>query len=172
MTIFPLIPVPEMVMLALNILLWPIFHILVSKFTLALDNKYFLEDRGLFKIHRWEKSGRFYEAFLFIRSWKKFVPDGATIFNEGFKKKSLQGTEVSYLIQFIQETRRAELSHLLQIFPAIFFFIFNTFSIAMIMVVYALAFNLPLIWLQRYNRTRFEKLLSRLLRLLNICRFE
>jgi glycosyl-4,4'-diaponeurosporenoate acyltransferase len=84
------------------------------------------------------------------------------IFNDGFKKKSLQGTELTYIQTFINETRRAELSHLLQILPFIVFFVFNTFWIAMIMCVYALAFNVPLIMVQRYNRFRFQKLVKRL----------
>jgi glycosyl-4,4'-diaponeurosporenoate acyltransferase len=99
---------------------------------------------------------------LKIRSWKKIIPDGATIFNEGFKKKNLKGTQKDYLFQFIEETRRAEYSHLLQMIPCVTFFIFNDFWIAMIMVAYAFIFNLPLIWLQRYNRIRFQRLVKKL----------
>jgi glycosyl-4,4'-diaponeurosporenoate acyltransferase len=159
---FPLIPVPYWLMLSLNIVLWPFFHILISKITLKMKDESFSKDAGIYKARRFEQDGRFYEKVLLIKKWKKIIPDGATIFNEGFKKKSLTGTSIEYIQTFINETRRAELSHLLQIIPCIVFFIFNRFEIAMIMVAYALIFNVPLIWLQRYNRMRFQKLLTRL----------
>jgi glycosyl-4,4'-diaponeurosporenoate acyltransferase len=162
MSWFPLIPVPNWLMLTLNIILWPIYHLIISKITLHAPNKMFEKDSPLYRQRRFEQDGKFYERFLGIRKWKKIIPDGATIFNEGFKKKHLQGTQKDYLKMFINETRRAEYSHLLQIIPCLTFFIFNEFWIAMIMVTYALVFNLPLIWLQRYNRFRFQRVLKRL----------
>jgi glycosyl-4,4'-diaponeurosporenoate acyltransferase len=159
---FPLIPVPTWLMLALNIILWPVYHLAISKITLHTPATRFQQDSWLYRQRRWEKDGQFYEKVLGIRLWKKWIPDGATIFNEGFKKKHLTGTQKAYLQTFIEETRRAEYSHLLQILPCVTFFIFNEFWIAMIMVIYALVFNLPLIWLQRYNRIRFQRVLKRL----------
>ena len=162
MNIFPLIPVPRWLMLGLNIILWPIFHLLISNITLRTPDIKFKKDSLLYRKRAYEKDGRFYEKFLFIRVWKKWIPDGATLFNQGFKKKHLTGTQKSYIQHFIEETRRAEYSHILQILPCVTFFIFNEFWIAMIMVVYAFAFNMPLIWLQRYNRIRFQRLLTKL----------
>lgn len=162
MSLFPLIPVAPWLMLVLNIVLWPIYHLAISKITLHTPDHRFQQDTWLYKEKPWEKQGRFYEDVLRIRAWKKFIPDGATLFNEGFKKKQLQGTQQPYLIKFIEETRRAEYSHLLQIIPCVTFFIFNDFWIAMIMVAYALLFNIPLIWVQRYNRIRFQRLVKRL----------
>lgn len=162
MNIFPLVEVPSWLMLTLNIILWPIFHGVISNLTLRMKEHYFIKDTCLYRLKAWEKEGRIYETVFNIKAWKKLVPDGATIFNDGFKKKSLQGTELSYIQTFINETRRAELSHLLQILPFIVFFIFNSFWIAMIMFVYAFAFNVPLIMVQRYNRFRFQKLVKRL----------
>jgi len=159
---FPLIPVPTWLMLILNIVLWPIFHLGISKITLKTPDIKFKKDGWLYRQRKYEANGAFYEKILKIRWWKKWIPDGATIFNEGFKKKNLQGTQKYYIQNFIEETRRAEYSHILQIFPCVTFFIFNEFSIATIMVIYALAFNLPLIWLQRYNRFRFQRLLKKL----------
>ncbi len=159
---FPLIPVQPWVMFVLNIVLWPIYHLTISKFTLHTPAIKFKTDTWLYRPRRYEHDGKFYETILKIRLWKKFIPDGATIFNEGFKKKTLKGTQRDYIQDFIEETRRAEYSHLLQIIPCVTFFIFNDFWIAMIMVVYAFGFNLPLIWLQRYNRFRFQRLLKKL----------
>jgi glycosyl-4,4'-diaponeurosporenoate acyltransferase len=160
--IFPLIILPNFWVFFLNIILWPIFHLGISKITLLMKDKYFQQDHGLYAIRPYEQDGLFYTNVLNIRVWKKWIPDGATIFNEGFKKKQLLGTQSSYIQQFILETRRAELTHVLQIIPCLVFFIFNVWWVALIMVVYAFAFNLPLIWLQRYNRIRFTALLTRL----------
>ncbi len=162
MNIFSLIPVPRWLMLGLNIILWPIFHFLISNITLRIPDIKFKKDSWLYRRKAYEKDGRFYERFLLIRVWKKWIPDGATLFNQGFKKKHLTGTQKSYIQHFIEETRRAEYSHILQILPCVTFFIFNEFWIAIIMVVYAFAFNMPLIWLQRYNRIRFQRLLTKL----------
>jgi glycosyl-4,4'-diaponeurosporenoate acyltransferase len=162
MNLFPLIPVDTWVMLILNIILWPIYHLLISKITLKMPAVKFKKDSWLYRQRGFEKDGRFYERVLKIRWWKKFIPDGATIFNEGFKKKNLQGTQKDYLMTFIEETRRAEYSHILQIVPCVTFFIFNDFWIAIIMVAYAFLFNMPLIWLQRYNRIRFQRLIQKL----------
>jgi glycosyl-4,4'-diaponeurosporenoate acyltransferase len=159
---FPLVPVQPWVMFILNIILWPIFHLVISKITLHTPEIKFKKDTWLYRARTYEQGGKFYETFLKIRSWKKFIPDGATIFNGGFKKKNLISTQRDYIQTFIEETRRAEYSHLLQILPCVTFLIFNDFWIAMIMVVYAFGFNLPLIWLQRYNRFRFQRLIEKL----------
>jgi glycosyl-4,4'-diaponeurosporenoate acyltransferase len=159
---FPLVPVQPWVMFILNIILWPIFHLVISKITLHTPEIKFKKDTWLYRAHTYEQGGKFYETFLKIRSWKKFIPDGATIFNGGLKKKNLISTQRDYIQTFIEETRRAEYSHLLQILPCVTFLIFNDFWIAMIMVVYAFGFNLPLIWLQRYNRFRFQRLIKKL----------
>jgi glycosyl-4,4'-diaponeurosporenoate acyltransferase len=160
--IFPLIATPNWLMLLLNIILWPIYHLTISKITLHTPAARFIKDNWLYRQRQFENDGLFYVRWLGIRQWKKYIPDGATIFNEGFKKKHLQGTQRAYLISFIEETRRAEYSHILQILPCLTFFIFNQFWIAMIMVVYAFGFNLPLIWLQRYNRFRFQRILEKI----------
>jgi len=160
--IFPLIPVSTWLMLMLNIVLWPVFHLVISNITLRTPDIKFKKDTWLYRTRLYEKEGIFYEKFLWIRIWKKWIPDGATLFNQGFKKKHLAGTQKSYIQHFIEETRRAEYSHILQILPCLTFFIFNEFWIAMVMVMYAFAFNMPLIWLQRYNRIRFQRLLKKL----------
>lgn len=162
MNMFPLITIQPWLMLILNIILWPIFHLGLSKLTLNMHQRHFKKDTWLYRLRKYEDDGRFYERFLGIRRWKKWIPDGATLFNEGFKKKHLLGTQKEYIQTFILETRRAEFTHILQIFPCLIFFIFNSFWIAMIMVVYALMFNVPLIWLQRYNRARFLRIVYRL----------
>ena len=158
--IFPLIDVPFWLMIVLNVILWPIFHMIISLLTVRIPDQAFLWDQFVLPVKATPQGQRFYEDVLFIRVWKKFIPDGATIFKFGFRKKTMEGNDQHYLNKFILETRRAEFSHVIQILPMFVFFIFNTWPIAMIMVVYALAFNVPLILLQRYNRIRFLRIIQ------------
>ncbi|MDG0792194.1 hypothetical protein OMP38_15960 [Cohnella ginsengisoli] len=61
---------------------------------------------------------------------------------------------------FAAETKRAELTHWLSILPAPLFFLWNPVWVGWIMVLYAAAFNLPIIVVQRYNRGRIDAIVS------------
>lgn len=115
------------------------------------------QKRG-FQSQSWEQDGRFWQDFLHIRQWKSYLPDGSMFLKESYNQTNLQGIEVEDLKKFIIETKRAELTHWLMILPAFFFFIWNPPWAGIIMVLYALLFNLPLIVTQRYNRPRLERL--------------
>jgi glycosyl-4,4'-diaponeurosporenoate acyltransferase len=158
---FPLIEVPLWLLIVLNVISWPIFHLAIAQLTVRIPDKAFLNDAFVTKVNSTLQAQQFYEQVLLIRVWKKWIPDGATIFKFGFRKKNMEGHDINYMEKFILETRRAEFSHLVQILPALIFFVFNTLDIALIMTVYAFAFNVPLILLQRYNRIRFLRILKR-----------
>ena len=158
---FPLLEVPLWLMITLNVVLWPFFHMTISLLTVRIPDAFFQRDGLVLPVHATRSGQRFYEQVLFIRSWKKWIPDGASIFKFGFRKKTMEGNDQVYIEKFILETRRAEFSHLVQMLPMVVFFIFNTWIVALIMVAYALIFNIPLILLQRYNRIRFLRLLNK-----------
>lgn len=101
------------------------------------------------------------ERVLRIRAWKDKLPDAATWFAGGFAKAKLAGKEPAYLRQFIRETRRGELCHWCAIAFVAFFLPWNPWWADIIIVAYAIAANLPCILVQRYNRSRLEKLLKR-----------
>ena len=109
----------------------------------------------------WEQGGRFYERFLAIKQWKDWLPDAARWFRGGFAKRSMAGTNADYLRCFIRETWRGELCHWSAIAFAPVFFLWNPWWADLVMVAYALAANLPCILAQRYNRARFQRLLTR-----------
>ncbi len=109
----------------------------------------------------WEQDGRFYERFLGVKQWKGLLPDGARWFGGGFAKGSLAGLDADYLRRFVRETWRGELCHWCAIGFAPVFFLWNPWWADLIMVTCALAANLPCIVAQRYNRARFQRLLSR-----------
>ncbi len=109
----------------------------------------------------WEQKGRFYERVFGIKHWKDRLPDAARWFGGGFAKGALAGTDPDYLRRFMRETWRGELCHWLALGCAPLFFLWNPWWGDVINVVYAVAANLPCILAQRYNRLRFQRLLTR-----------
>ena len=69
--------------------------------------------------------------------------------------------DVSYLKLFLLETCRAELNHWIIIVFALAFFLWNLFHIGLIMILYVLLENLPLIMVQRYNRNRLALVIQK-----------
>ncbi len=109
----------------------------------------------------WERSGRFYERVFGIKSWKDRLPDAARWFGGGFAKGTLTGTKADYLRRFIRETWRGELCHCFALGCTPLFFLWNPWWGDAVILVYAVAANLPCIVVQRYNRLRLGRLLAR-----------
>jgi glycosyl-4,4'-diaponeurosporenoate acyltransferase len=157
-----LVHLPTLWTIILDIIAWLIIHIAVVAVMVRLSRSRFNPDGAVCRSRFWEKGGRFYERFVRIRSWKRHVPDGAGWTGDrGFPKKRLQERSVGYMQDFLTETCRAELTHWVILFFAPLFFLWNKFWVGWIMIAYALAENLPLIMVQRYNRQRFRRILER-----------
>jgi glycosyl-4,4'-diaponeurosporenoate acyltransferase len=109
----------------------------------------------------WEQDGSFYERVFRIKHWKARLPDAARWLGGGFAKSTLRGTDPGYLRRFISETWRGELCHWCALACAPIFFLWNPWWADLVMVGYALVANLPCILAQRYNRSRFQRLLAR-----------
>ena len=107
---------------------------------------------------------------LAIHSWKSLLPDAGTAFPGGVPKNSLVSRDPAVLQRLLEETRRAELVHL-AIWP---FWIVTVLWLppagVLINLIFATLFNLPCLWLQRYNHLRVERALQRLQRLQGIQR--
>ena len=96
-----------------------------------------------------------------IQLWKDRLPDGGSWLRSGFAKKRLQSRSKDYLERFAAETRRGELTHWLMLLPVPLFALWNNLLGMLIMILYALAANVPCIIVQRYNRIRLLKVMSR-----------
>jgi glycosyl-4,4'-diaponeurosporenoate acyltransferase len=146
--------------ITLDVILWAVIHLGVVLVMTRFSDKDFDPRSWVFRARSWEREGRLYEKKFKIKNWKEYLPDGAPVTQKrGFPKKRLRGTSAPYLALFIRETCRAELTHWILILFAPFFFIWNKASVGFIMIVYALAENLPLIMAQRYNRLRLQRVL-------------
>lgn len=113
-------------------------------------------EKGIFKTRPFEKNGAIYKKYFKVHIWKKWLPDGASLFKNDFRKKKLESSEVEYLEKFIAESCRAELAHIIGMVPFVLFFLVVEWYIALIMVVYSLIVNLPCVIAQRFNRPRLK----------------
>lgn len=118
-------------------------------------------DRWVTRLRAWERDGRIYERRLRIRTWKRWLPEGGDFYEGGFSKRHLQGRDRSHLERFVAETRRAELTHWALLACSPLFLLWNRPLIAACMVAFGVVANLPFVIVQRYNRARLVRLLSR-----------
>ncbi|MFC3800819.1 glycosyl-4,4'-diaponeurosporenoate acyltransferase [Cohnella sp. GCM10012308] len=152
----PLVNLPHLWVVLIDVFAWAIFHLGISVICLKLPQSYFLKDKAWFRLWSWEKSGKRWQQLFFVKRWKGLIIDGTAILRKGYAKKSLHGTRISDLNVFAAETKRAELTHWLSMAPAPLFFLWNPVWVGWIMILYAGAFNLPIIMVQRYNRGRID----------------
>ncbi|MCR4400299.1 MAG: hypothetical protein QHH05_04600 [Syntrophomonadaceae bacterium] len=155
-----ILELPAHLTVLLDIALWFAIHLGMSWLVQRMPDQRFAVDNALFRTRRWEQGGQVYQRLFAIRRWKHRLPDGAACFSEGFTKSSLSRHSREYLARFALETRRAELAHWPQILAVPLFFFFNEPWVSAVMVLYALAANLPCIMAQRHNRPRLLRSLA------------
>ncbi len=148
-------------MLILFFALWFLFQAGAAFLCFRLPNEVFAKDNALFVGRKWEEEGKIYQKIFRIRSWKGLLPDGGGMVKGGYAKKHLADTSKENMERFLIESRRAELTHWLEIIPFWVFGLFAPPGFIWIMLGYALVVNLPCIFAQRYNRPRIQKLLKR-----------
>ncbi len=141
-------------------LLWPLFQVGISIACLKIKDQKFNYNKFPYKTYKWEKEGKIYDKIFKVSRWKKFLPDGGAIMKGGYKKKNITDFSRENFQKFVIESCRAELSHLLAIFPFWVFGLFAPIEVIYIMLAYALLVNLPCIITQRYNRPRFIRLIN------------
>jgi glycosyl-4,4'-diaponeurosporenoate acyltransferase len=121
--------------------------------------------------HRWPPSrlqtdgwllrGRAFEPRLYRRlrvpAWKDRLPEAGAVFDGGISKRHLPDS----IETFVVETRRAELAHWWAMAAAPVSAVWNPWLGAVLMVAYGIAANAPFIVIQRYNRPRAQRVLSR-----------
>lgn len=149
---------PDWLIILSFVILWPAFQVSVSALSNYIPDDKFNLASFWFKGWKFENDGKFYRKFFRIHKWKRFLPDGAKLFDTGFPKGELCNTDKEYLEAFIKETCRAEASHWIQIIP---FWVFGLWAppfVIIVMFIYAMILNMPCIIAQRYNRPRLIRL--------------
>ena len=142
----------------IDIVAWFIIHMSVSYIMSRQPLASFKPDSWFYRQRNWEKNGRIYERLFRLKSWKKKLPDGAAVFKNGFEKKRLKETSQRYLLDFISETCRAELTHWIVLLFGFIFLIWNIWWVGIVMIIYATIVNMPCIITQRYNRIKLRRI--------------
>ncbi|RSK27516.1 hypothetical protein EJF36_11825 [Bacillus sp. HMF5848] len=142
----------------INVLVWGIIHTIGAYIPSKFNEKTINFFSCLYPVNRWEV--KVYEK-LRIKKWKEKLPDGGDWVKGGIKKREINVKSIKGVERFIFETKRAELSHIMQILPAPIFFTFNDILSGWIMIVYAFCFNTPFIMIQRYNRYRLLHIMQK-----------
>jgi glycosyl-4,4'-diaponeurosporenoate acyltransferase len=96
-----------------------------------------------------------------IRLWKRWIPDAGAALPGGVRKASLVRRDPQSLRRLVLETRRAELVHGLLLSSGWLTALWLPPLGVLVNVLFALAFNLPCLLLQRHNRARLLRMLSR-----------
>ncbi|MBC3889021.1 hypothetical protein GH810_11920 [Acetobacterium paludosum] len=152
---------PKAVSILLCFILWPIFQIVPAVVCLNLPERFFSSSSYFYQTHKWEKNGLIYKQLFKVNKWKRFLPESSALIKGSYNKKSLESFSKASMNQFLLESCRAEMIHLLAILP---FWVFGLFTPPMVifwMLIYALTVNLPCIIVQRYNRPRIIRLLEK-----------
>jgi len=144
---------PTLWTILLDALAWLILSPAISFLTLRLPADAFDPQGWLYATRRWEREGELWNVLFRVRRWKSALPSGGPALG-GFSMRRFESTEPAYVRRWMAETCRAELAHWLQIALAPLFFLWNVPVAGAIIIVYALAANLPCIIVQRYNRPR------------------
>ena len=108
-----------------------------------------------------ENDGHWYEEHLYIKRWKDRLPEAGDVFAGGLSKRRLPNRDDGGLDRFALETCRAELGHWLAALASPLFLLWNPPVAAALNVAYGVGVNVPFIAVQRYNRVRAERALSR-----------
>lgn len=138
---------------------WLLWSLLIGWLAQRLPRQALAEDTWLTAGRPWPESRLTYQRRLGIQHWKSLLPDAGDAFPGGVRKNSLVRRDPAALQRLVEETRRAELVHL-ALWP---FWIVTALWLppagVLINLVFATLFNLPCLWLQRYNRLRLQPLL-------------
>lgn len=152
---------PKPFAIALCFFLWAVIQTLVSFICLKIPNRYFSPYKFPFTGFGFEQGGAFYRKWLFVHKWKKYLPDGGALMGTDFRKKNLEHVTHANLQRFLTESCRAEMTHVLAILPFWVFGFIAPPEVIWIMLIYAVAVNLPCIIAQRYNRPRIRVLMEK-----------
>jgi glycosyl-4,4'-diaponeurosporenoate acyltransferase len=135
---------------------WLLWSVLIGWVAHRLPPRALDADTWLTGRRPWPESRLAYERCLGIQRWKGLLPDAGDALPGGVRKNSLVSRDPEVLQRLVEEPRRAELVHL-ALWP---FWIVTALWLppagVLINLIFATLFNLPCLWLQRYNRLRLQ----------------
>ena len=155
----PPVDLPKWAMVVLDVAVWGGWSAAVGYAAHRRPATAFADDSWLYRLRAVERGGRLYER-LGIKRWKDRLPEAGALFTGGFSKRTVRTRDRDVLERFVVETRRAEWTHWTIMLATPVFIVWNWWWVELLMLVYALAANLPCLLVQRYNRARLTRLLG------------
>ncbi|MEA4910217.1 MAG: glycosyl-4,4'-diaponeurosporenoate acyltransferase [Chloroflexi bacterium] len=145
-----------------DVVAWVIIHLSIGYWCSRLPLSWFDPQKWLYQVFPWEKGGEIYQRLFRVRSWKKFIPSGGSLYKDTFSLQRLSSYHIEHLEHWLSESCRAEFCHWVMMAPGLLFFLWNNVELAWGMVVYAVANNIVPIIMQRFNRPRVRRILEHL----------
>ena len=139
---------------------WLLWSVLVGAIANRLPTGWLARDHWFWR-RPWHEQARTFEGRLAIRHWKPWLPDAGTALPSGVAKASLVGRDPRNLERLLLETKRAEWVHLVLWLFWLVTPLWLPPAGVLINLAFATLFNLPCLWVQRYNRLRLQQLLAR-----------
>jgi glycosyl-4,4'-diaponeurosporenoate acyltransferase len=157
--ILPILHLSDGEIVRLCVVGWVAWSLLIGLIGHRLPLKLLESDSCLTRPRIWGEDRNWYTQVLQIKRWKDRVPESGDFFQGGFRKSSISGGDYTVMSRFLAETRRAEYVHI-----AIWLFwlvamLWTPGWGVLINLFVGTAFNLPCLWVQRYNRLRLQHLL-------------
>jgi glycosyl-4,4'-diaponeurosporenoate acyltransferase len=149
------------VVVGANVIAWLVWVLAVGYVAHVQPLSRVDHDTWLTRARRFEDGGRWYEQVLHIKAWKDLLPEGGSFFKGGFAKRSVAGGDVDVMQRFVAETRRAEYAHWVMMLGGLLFVPWNPWWADVFNVLLGIAINAPCLLVQRYNRLRLTRVLTR-----------
>lgn len=150
----------KLLIIALNVVGWPVIQLALSRLFLRLPDHLFDADSWVTRVRPFESNGELYRQYFFVQRWKGLLPDGASWLG-GRSKNNVASRRFADLTVFAIETRRGELAHWCMLLCTPVFYVWNPLWACCVMTLYGIAANLPCILVQRANRIKVNRLLVR-----------
>lgn len=146
----------------INSIFWIIVFLISGYIVHLFKLNFFNLKNPIFKIRKFEKNLTFYKKILKINKWKDKFPEKGNFYKiNNFSKKKLKSKKLDYLERYIIETCKGELAHILPFFFYPISNLWNPFPANLIMFLFCFLFNIPFIFILRYNRIRIYNLINK-----------
>ena len=101
-------------------LYWFIVQMIIAQLGTRISYKFLEKDNKYFRSWNIEQEGQLWQQLVKVQYWKDHLPDGQNL-NPNISSKATfdLSKNMNDIQRFILETRRAEVVHLLSIFPVI-----------------------------------------------------
>ena len=156
----PILQLPDGGIVGLCVVGWVVWSLLIGYIGHRLPLQFLETDTWLTQPRPWGEDRHGYEQILWIKRWKDRLPEAGDFFPGGFRKCSVSAGDREVISQFLAETRRAEYVHIaIWLFGFVTLFWTPGWNVLVNLAV-GTAFNLPCLWVQRYNRIRLQRVLA------------